>query len=84
MNSLLAGTLGMADGTSAAVQNGQVTIVIRNPRVENKSTWSNRCLGSPLASIAASITAEAWGKPVTIKKEEPLGNNYSVILEVLK
>ena len=84
MNSLLTGILGMADGTSAAVQDGQVTIVIRNPRVENTSTWSNRCLGSPLASIAASITAEAWGKPVTIKQEEPMGNTYSVILEVLK
>ncbi len=84
MNSLLTGILGMADGASAAVQDGQVTIVIRNPRVEDVSTWSNRCLGSPLASIAASITAEAWDKPVTIKQEEPLGKNYSVILEVLK
>lgn len=83
MNSLLTGILGMADGTSAAIENSQVTITIRNPRVENKSTWSNRCLGSPLASIAASITAEAWDKPVAIKQEEPLGNTISVTLEVL-
>ena len=84
LNSLLTGILGMADGARVIVQEGQITVEIRNPRIENKSSWSNQCLGNPLASIVASIASEAWDRPVMIKQEKQLGNNYSILLEVVR
>ena len=57
---------------------GAITVEVINPRVEYKNIRFYECLGSPVASIAASLAAEASGKPVVVEKET-LGKGKSVI-----
>lgn len=83
LTSLLTGTLGMADGTSLAQNGSHISVEIRNPRIENRATWSHQCLGGPLASIVATIVAEAWDKPVIIQKEDYQKRKCLIELEVM-
>lgn len=83
LTSLLAGILGVADRATVLGNGNHLKVEIFNPRLENKATWHQECLGGPLASIVASVTAEAWGKPVTITHEEHGGQKYSIELEVI-
>jgi len=82
LNSLFTGTLGVADRTSVAHHENHIKVEIHNPRIENKATWCHQCLGGPLASVIASVAAEAWNKPVTIKSEEYQKGKCYVELEV--
>ncbi|MFC2002711.1 hypothetical protein ACFLV4_02020 [Chloroflexota bacterium] len=77
-------TLGIADGTTIITRDNHISAVIHNPRFENKATWSHQCLGSPMASIVASVIAEAWDKPITIKQEEQHKRKYHIELEVME
>jgi len=79
---LLTGILGVADRTKVVYHENHIKVEIHNPRIENKATWSHQCLGGPLASVVASVAAEAWDKPVTIKQEEHHRGKYSIELEV--
>ena len=83
LTSLLTGILGVADRTKVVCNENHIKVEIHNPRIENKATWSHQCLGGPLASVVASVVAEAWDRPVTIKQEEHNGRKYSVELEVV-
>ena len=83
LTSLLTGILGVADKTRVVQHENHIKVEIHNPRIENRATWSHYCLGGPLASVVASVVAEAWDKPVTIKQEEHHGRKYSIELEVV-
>ena len=72
----------MADKTSVVCHENHIKVEISNPRLENKANWSHQCLGGPLASVAASVAAEAWNRPVTIKQEERHRDKYLIELEV--
>jgi hypothetical protein len=84
LTSLFIGRLGVADGTRVTCNNGTIKIEINKPRLENATSWSHQCLGGPLASVVASIAAEAWDKPMTIKQEERINGKYYVELEIIK
>ena len=84
LTSLFTGRLGVADGTKVICINGSIKVEINKPRLENGASWSHQCLGGPLASVVASIAAEAWNKPMTIKQEERINGKYYVELEVAK
>jgi hypothetical protein len=84
LTSLLTGRLGVADGTRVIYHNDRIRVEIDKPRIENGKSWSHQCLGGPLASLVASIAAEAWDKPITIKQEEHFNEKYSVELEVIR
>jgi len=83
LTSLLSGGLGIADGTRVICDNKCIKVEIDKPRLENGASWSHQCLGGPLASVVASIAAEAWDKPVTIQQEGLLNGKYCVELEVI-
>jgi hypothetical protein len=83
LTSLLMGTLGVADKATVIARGSNIRVTIYKPRIEDKSTWFHECLGGPLASIVASVTAEAQDRPITIKQEEHSGSKYSIDLEVL-
>ena len=83
LTSLFTGLLGVADRTRVITAENHINVEIYNPRIENKTTWFHECLGSPLASIVASVAAEAWNRPITIKQEEHHRGRYSIELEVL-
>ena len=82
LTSLFTGILGVADRVKVALQENHIKVEIHNPRIENKATLHHQCLGGPLASVVASVAAEAWNRPVTIKQEEHLRGKYSIELEV--
>ena len=81
--SLLTGILGVADRVSVICQGNLTMVEIYNPRIENRTTWSHHCLGGPLASIVAAVTAEARDLPVIIKREERNRGKHSVEIEVI-
>lgn len=83
LTSLFRGLLGVADRTRVITSENHIRVEIYNPRIENKTTWFHECLGGPLASIVASVAAEAWNRPVTIKQEEHRRGRCSIELEVL-
>lgn len=83
LTSLLIGTLGVADGVKALASDNHISVTIRRPHLENRATWSHHCLGSPLASIAACVTAEAWDRPVVINQEVRSSKEHSIELEVI-
>lgn len=84
LNSLLAGSLGLADGTRVSGIDKHITVEIIKPRPGNGVTRSDRYLGSPMAMIVASVAAEAWDAPVTIGHEEQGKGNHRVELEIVK
>lgn len=83
LTSLFTGILGVADRTRVVCNENHIKVEIRNPRIENGATWSHQCLGGPLASVVASVVAEARDKPVTIKQEEHRKGKCCIELEVL-
>lgn len=84
LTSLFRGILGVADRTTVIIRENHISIDIHKPRIENKANWSYQCLGGPLASIVASVAAEAWDRPVIIKQEEQHRGKYSIELEVIR
>jgi len=84
LTSLFTGILGVADRTTVTCAENHIRVEIYKPRIENRNNQYPQCLGGPLASIAASVTAEAWDKPVTIKAEAKLKGKYSIELEVIE
>jgi hypothetical protein len=73
----------MADRTRVVSNENHIKIEVDNLRIENKATWYQERLGGPLASVVASVVAEAWDKPVTINREEHQKGKYSIELEVV-
>ena len=82
LTSLFTGRLGVAEGTKVNCHHNHISIEINKPRIKNGASWSHHCLGGPLATVAASIAAEAWDKPITIKQEEQLNGKYYIELEI--
>jgi len=83
LTSLLVGAIDAAGSVSVFAHDRKVTVQVSAPRVEHRNTRLHRCLGSPLASIAASIATEAMGRPVIIAGEQSGGGRSVIELEVL-
>ncbi|OGO30986.1 MAG: hypothetical protein A2Z29_01175 [Chloroflexi bacterium RBG_16_56_11] len=84
LTSLFAGTLGIAGGTRVICENDHIKVEIARPRLDNGSGWSHHCLGGPLATVVASVAAEAWDQPMTISQEEQTDGKYCVELEIYR
>lgn len=82
LTSLFTGRLGVADSTRVICQNNHIKVEIHKPRLESSASWSHQCLGGPLATVVASVAAEAWNKPMTISQEERVNGKYRIELEV--
>ncbi len=70
LSSVLTGITNLADSIRVTMGDERIVVEVSNPRLEYKSMWIYECLGSPLASMVASIVAEAFDKPVAIEREE--------------
>lgn len=80
---ILVGLLDLASSVSVNVLDGRVEVEIGDPRLGYEDIWYYRCLGSPLASIAAAISCEALSKPVRVAQESYDGGKGRIELEVL-
>ncbi len=83
MNHVLVGMLDIASSLTVNTNNSRVNIEVSNPKLSYQNIWFYRSMGSPLASIAATITSEALDKPITVTREEHRGNKNMIELEVL-
>ncbi len=84
LTSLVRGTLGIADNVKVNLDGGQIAIKVIRPYIDNRPTWSDQCLASPLAAIVASVAAGVWGKPVQVVEESRHGGNYRILLKILE
>jgi len=81
---VLAGNTGLADGAKASMNNNRLLIEIAGPHLENRSMWIYESIGTPIASIVASIVAQILDKPVTISRETFAKGKNTVDLQVLE
>ena len=80
---ILTGVLDIANSVTVALSNAEVKVKVSGSKLHYEDIWYYRCLGSPIASIAAAISSEAMGKPIRIKEEEYSEGGSIVTLEVL-
>jgi hypothetical protein len=83
LSHILVGMLDAADRVRVSRLDNLMTVEVSNPRIENKTTLASQCLGSPLASIVASLAAEALGKPIIIREEQGQRGKRVVALEAV-
>lgn len=69
LSSVLTGTTDLTDAVKVSTTGEKIIVEVSNPRLKHKSTQAYESLGSPLASIVASIAAEVLDKPVIIDRE---------------
>ncbi len=83
LNYILTGVLNIARGVNVRLSESQVEVRIDRATMGQEDVWYYRCLGSPIASIAAAVTSEALDRPVRIKREIHSKKQDTVELEVL-
>jgi hypothetical protein len=69
LSSVLTGTIDLADAAKVSTSGERIIVEVSNPRLKKKNVRIDECLGSPLASLVASIAAEALDKSVIIDRE---------------
>jgi hypothetical protein len=82
ISEVLAGTVYLADGDRLVKDNNKIVVEVINCRLESKKMWIYECLGTPIASIVASVAAQVLDKPVTVKIETASKGKYVIELEV--
>lgn len=80
---VLTGLLDLASSVSVNIEDSHVILEVNGAKLHYEDLWYYRCLGSPIASIAASIVSEAFGKPVRIGDESQTRGKSKISLEVL-
>ena len=80
---ILTGVLDIANSVTVTLADAQVMVEVSAPRLHYEDIWYYRCLGSPIASIVATISSEALQKPIRIKEESYSKGKSRIILEVL-
>ena len=80
---VLTGLLDLANSVEVHASDGQMNIAVNGPKLHYENVWYYRCLGSPIASIVASIASDGIGKPVRIKEESYRKGKSMIQLEVL-
>jgi hypothetical protein len=80
---VLVGLLDIADSIEVHLSNKQLNIEVTGPKLHYENVWYYRCLGSPIASIVASIASDGIGKPVRIAEENYQKGKSIILLEVL-
>ncbi len=83
MNYILTGVLDIADGARVSIADSRINVEVSGARMKYEDIWYYRCLGSPIASIAAAISSEALGKPVRVLEESSNKGQNKIVLEVL-
>jgi hypothetical protein len=80
---VLTGLLDIANSVSVHLPEKQLYIEITGPKLHYENLRYHRCIGSPIASIVASIASDGLGKPLRIKEEGYQKGISTIQLEVL-
>jgi hypothetical protein len=82
-NHVLIGLLDLASSVETRLEGKKLTVEVRGARLSFQNEWYFRSMGSPVASILASIASESLGKPVRIVDETRRGGTALIQIEVL-
>lgn len=80
---ILTGLLDLANSVIVHQTDARIDVEVSGAKLHYEDIWYYRCLGSPIASIMATISSEALGKPVRIREESFNKGKSSIVLEVL-
>lgn len=80
---VLAGLLDLAHAVKVSKFGNKIQVEVTGAKLSYEDIWYYRCLGSPVASIAATITCEAINKPIRIAEETISKTNARILLEVV-
>lgn len=78
---VLIGRLDVAEKVRVAKEDGVVRVTLDGLRVLPQDLWIYRAMGSPLASVAATVVAEGLDRPVSIRSEERRGGLMTIWLD---
>jgi hypothetical protein len=82
-NYVLTRVLDIASGVNVSFSDRQVKVEVDGAEISHEDNLFYRCLGSPIASIAAAICSEALNRPVQIVEESNGNRKTRIVLEVL-
>lgn len=83
VNYILSEILDIADSASVILVDDREYVAVSNPKLIFENTWYCQCIGSPIASIIASVSSEALSRPVRISEENSEKKLSTITLEVL-
>jgi len=83
LNHLVVGIMDLADSVSVHVAEDRITVEVVKPKLKYENIWFYRCLGSPMASIAATVASQALARPVRVGSEEETKKGTRIEIEVL-
>lgn len=84
LNQILVGVMDLADSVSLHMVESRLLVDVAKPKLKYDNIWYYRCLGSPLASVVATVASQALAQAVRIKSETETGRNSTRIeLEIL-
>lgn len=84
VSQVLVGILCLSDGARATIKGNIILVEAHNPHLENKNMWIFEIIGTPIASIIASVVAEVTGQNVTINMESNTHRTCSVELKIVE
>lgn len=80
---VLIGMLDLATAVQVSQEDGSVTVTMTGVRLTYPDLWIYQALGTPLASLAATLVAEGLDTPVTIRSEARREGRATVLLDVI-
>ena len=83
LTQIMMGIMDIVDSVSVHNLGDRITVEVTKPKLNYDNIWFYRCLGSPLASIAATVVSQALARPVRIVDEEKTKKGAKLHLEVL-
>jgi hypothetical protein len=83
ISSVLLGTVNLADGVRVTMDADRIVIEVVNPRLEAGNMWVYESIGTPIASIVASIAAQVLDTPISITSEVPSKGKIVIELKVV-
>jgi hypothetical protein len=82
LSQVLLNTVNLADSLRVTMDEKKILVEVTNPRLENSNMWIYQIIGTPIASIIASATAQVLDKQAQIKNEQTGDGKTLIELEV--
>jgi hypothetical protein len=83
LNHILVGVMDLADSVSLHMLEQRLMVDVVKPKLKYENIWYYRCLGSPIASVVATVACQALACPVRIASETETGKGARIEIEVL-
>lgn len=83
ISQVISGTVNLVDGVRVTMDAEKVLVELINPRLEANNMWIYESLGTPIASLAASVVAQVLDKPVLVESESSSKGKCLVELKVM-